>query len=61
MRALTINLRNDQYTQLERVAVERGHEGKMSKAMRAIFDEWVEADKKRLDRKIRKEHDKADG
>ena len=59
MRAITINLREDQYRDIEKIAVERGHEGKMSKAVRFIIDEWMKWDKIRLDKKIRREHERA--
>jgi len=59
MRAITINLREDQYRDIEKIAVERGHEGKMSKAVRAIVDEWIVWDKKRMERRMRRDHDRS--
>jgi len=59
MRAITINLREDQYTAIEKIAVERGHEGKMSKAVRSIVDEWIEWDRIRTERRMRRDHDRS--
>jgi hypothetical protein len=59
MRAITINLRDDQYTAIERIAVERGYEGKMSRVMRVVVDEWLKWDKIRIRKRIEREHQRA--